>query len=174
MHYLSNISNNLVVVIVSILSFSEALPATSFYKISSVLTKKCSLTDRAEAFKNIFFPKKIRIFPSPNSILRFPYLTNKVATGHVYVIVLQYIFALMEIQNQNVVESLNNMVIDIKQTVQSLTTVSVVNNTRHQAQNRYKGEKIFSKSHNASFSHCGKSAVELLNCLLVGATYMVY
>ena len=107
------------------------------------MTKKCSLSDRAEAFKNIFFPENIRVFPSPNSILRFPHLTHKVATGHAYIIVLQYIFALMEIQNQNVIESLIHMVTEIKQTVQRLASVSVVNNTHHNPQNLYKGEKIF-------------------------------
>ena len=56
--------------------------------------------------------------------------------------VLQYVISFMEIENKNVIESLINMVTDIKQTVQSLTTVCVVNNTYHEAQNLYVG-KIF-------------------------------
>ena len=56
--------------------------------------------------------------------------------------VLQYVISLMEIENKNVIESLINMVTEIKQTAQSLTTVSVVNNTYHEAQNLYVG-KIF-------------------------------
>ena len=56
--------------------------------------------------------------------------------------VLQYVLSLMEIENKNVIKSLINMVTEIKQTFQSLTTVSVVNNTHREAQNLYVG-KIF-------------------------------
>ena len=57
--------------------------------------------------------------------------------------VLQYVISLMEIENKNVIESLINMVTEIKQTVQSLTTVSVVNNTYHEAQNLYVGNIFY-------------------------------
>ena len=125
--------------------FSGTLCASSFYNISSALTEKCSWLDRYETFKNVIFPKSTRIFPSPNSVLRFRYLfSKKVKTGHINMAVSQYALSLMEIENKNVIDSLIHIVTEIKQTVQSWTSVSVVNNTHHVAQNLYAG-KIFKK-----------------------------
>ena len=106
--------------------FSETFSTKSFYNISFVLTKQCDWLDRFEALKNVFFPKRLRVFPSPNSILRFYQLTQRVKTGHVYLTILQYVFSLMEIENQNIIETLINMVTEFKQTAHSLSSVSVV------------------------------------------------
>ena len=122
--------------------FSETFSTNGFYNISSVLTKQCSWLDRFEAFQNVFFPKRLRIFPSPNLILKFPYLFHRVKTGHVYLTVLQHVFSLMEIENQSIIESLIKMVTAIKEAVHSLSSISVVNSTHHKVQNMYKGKKF--------------------------------
>ena len=120
--------------------FPETLCTNSFYNINSILTKRRSLPDRVEAFKNIFFPENLRIFPSPNLILKFPFLAKKVKTGHVYLAVLKDLCSLLKIKNQNIIESLIKMFTEIKQKVQSLLRVSVVNSTHHNAQSLFKGK----------------------------------
>ena len=123
--------------------FTETLCAESFYNINSILTKRRSFPDRVEAFRNIFFPENLRIFPSPYSIWKFPHLTDRVKTGHVYSKVLQHIFSLMEIKNKTFIESLIKMVTEIKQAAHNLSSVSVVNSTHHNAQSLYKGKCFY-------------------------------
>ena len=123
--------------------FSETLCTTSFYNINSVVTKRRSFPNRVEEFRNIFFPEHLRIFPSPNSILRFPQLIHRVKTGHVYLTMLQYVFSLMEMENQSIIESLIKMVIEIKKAVHNLSSVYVVNTTHHNAQSLFKGKCLY-------------------------------
>ena len=150
--------------------FSETLCAKGFYNINSILTKRRSFPDRVEAFKNIFYPKNLRIFPSPNSILKFPHLTHRVKTGHVFLTILQYVFSLMEIENQSIIESFIFMVTEIKEAVHNLSSVSVVNSSHHNAQSLYRGKclcvnptVVNSTHHNAQSLYKGK-------CFCVGPT----
>ena len=114
-----------------------------FYNILSVFTKKCSLSDRVGTFKNVFSPKNLHNFPSPSSILQLPNLTKGAKTGYVYLTILQHVFSLMEIENQNIIESLIIMVTEIKETVHSLSSISVVNSTHHSALSLFKGKHFF-------------------------------